>query len=239
MPAEMTPEMTSVPSHVVLSSSTDGDVDFPYKAISRGAVIAIVLAVLAVPGLLQDFSPLLALTLLGIVAALMALRAIRRYPDEFSGRGLAKAGLIVNFLLLTGGIALHTYTYLTEVPEGYTRVKFHELQQAGSDKATDQPTEKAISVHGQDVFLKGYIHPSSGSGLLKHFILVPDLGTCCFGGQPDSSDMVEVTLRSGQTTTANLRKKKLAGKFMVTPAPQSMTDFENAVFYRMRVEQIK
>ena len=126
---------------------------------------------------------------------------------------------------------------MTEVPDGYTRVQFYELQ--ADDSGTDRPTEEAIKAHGEDVFLKGYIHPSSGSGLLKHFVLVPDLGTCCFGGQPESTDMVEVTLMGGQSTKANLRKKKLAGRFMVNQAPAQVTDFDKAIFYRMRVDQVK
>jgi hypothetical protein len=222
-----------------MSAAGTDVVEFPYKAISRGAVVAIVMAVLAIPGLIPEFAPLLALCILGIIAAIVALRSIRRYPEEFSGRGLALAALAINGLLLGGGASLHTYTYMTEVPEGYTRVKFYELQQDGSGNKLQRPTDKAIEVHDQDIFLKGYIHPSSGSGLLKHFILVPDLGTCCFGGQPESSDMVEVTLSGGQSTEANMRKKKLAGKFRVNQAPQSLTDFDNAVFYRLRADQVK
>ena len=222
-----------------MSSAGTDAVDFPYKAISRGAVISIVMAVLAIPGMIAEFAPLLALCFLGLTGGILALRSIRRYPEEFSGRGLALAGLAINALLLCGGVSLHTYTYMTEVPEGYTRVKFYELQQDAAGNAAQRPTEKAISVHDQDIFLKGYIHPSSGSGLLKHFILVPDLGTCCFGGQPESSDMVEVTLSGGESTEANMRKKKLAGKFRVNLAPQSLTDFDNSVFYRLRVDQIK
>ena len=132
---------------------------------------------------------------------------------------------------------MHTYIYLTEVPEGYTRVHFYELQQEGS--RPDQPTEKALEINGQSVFLKGYIHPSSGSGLLKRFILVPDLGTCCFGGQPKSSDMIEVTLSGSQTAKAGMTKKKLAGTFMLNQLPQRVTDFDNTVFYRLKVDQVR
>lgn len=240
-PQSLTPESVGTDPTETSGMSSPGnvEVEFPYKAISRGAVIAIVMAVLALPGLVPEFAPLLALCLIGIVAALVAIRSIRRYPEEFSGLSLAKGGLVFNALLLSCGVGMHTYTYLTEVPEGYTRVKFHELQQDDLANKIQRPTEKAVEVHNQDIFLKGYIHPSSGSGLLKHFILVPDLGTCCFGGQPDSSDMVEVTLSAGQSTEANLRKKKLAGKFRVNQAPQSLTDFDNAVFYRLRADQIK
>ena len=211
--------------------------DFPYRALSRGAVVSIILAVVSLPGLVPVFSPLLALTPVGMIAAAVALRSIRRYPREFSGSSLATAGLIANLTILVGGVGLHTYIYLTEVPEGYTRIGFYELQ--ASDGAPAGPTPKAIEIDGESIFLKGYIHPSSGSGMLRQFILVPDLGTCCFGGQPSSNDMIEVTLTGGQTTRAGLIKKKLAGKFMLNRAPVDLVDFENPIFYQLRVDQIR
>jgi len=127
---------------------------------------------------------------------------------------------------------------VTEVPEGYTRVQFYELQQDAS-QAVDMPTQRAVEIDGDAVFLKGYIHPSSGSGMLKKFILVPDLGTCCFGGQPKSSDMIEVSLLDGQATKAGLTKKKLAGEFTVNKVSRKVTDFDNNVFYRMKVDIIQ
>ena len=221
-----------------LSMSTVGDAtDFPYRAISRAAIASVFFFVLALPGLVPTFAVLLALTVPGMVAASMALRATTRFPDEFSGRHLALAGLAMNGLLLVAGVSMHTYIYLTEVPEGYQRVSFFELQQKAN--LPDGPTQLAFEIDGEQVFLKGYIHPSSGSGLLRHFILVPDLGTCCFGGQPRSSDMIEVTLTGGQAVRAGLLKRKLAGKFVVNQLPQTVTDFDNALFYRMRVDQIR
>ena len=139
-------------------------------------------------------------------------------------------------MLLVGGSALHIYTYYTEVPEGYTRVQFYQLQTP--EFAADEPAAKAYAIDGEDVFLKGYIHPSSGSGMLRQFILVPDLGTCCFGGQPRSSDMIEVTLTDGKTVRAGLTRKRLAGMFQLNQRPLQITDFDNNVFYRMKVDEI-
>ncbi|MEO9591028.1 MAG: hypothetical protein ABJG45_05565, partial [Rhodopirellula bahusiensis] len=76
-------------------------------------------------------------------------------------------------------------------------------------------------------------------GMLRQFVLVPDLGTCCFGGDPRSSDMIEVTLPPGEAVRAGLTKRKLAGTFKVNRVPQSKDDFENAMFYKMRVDQYK
>ncbi len=220
-----------------LQMSSANAVDFPYRAVSRAAVASVIFFALATPGLIPIFSPLLGLALVGIAAALVGLRAIHRFPDEFSGAQLSRLGIVANVVLLVAGVGLHTYIYMTEVPEGYTRVKFYELQ--AEVGAPDGPTAKAVEIDGDSIFLKGYIHPASGSGLLRQFILVPDLGTCCFGGQPKSSDMIEVTLMRGQTTKAGLIKKKLAGKFKLDQSPRDVADFDSDIYYRLRVDQIR
>ncbi len=237
MSTELSTEQNDGLSKAYGMSSTDESVDFPYRAISRSAVVAVICGVFALPGLVQDFSFVLSLAFVGVLAAYLAIRVTGNYPEEYTGRGLAIFALVFNLMLVVGGVTMHIHTYLTEVPEGYTRVLFHELQQ--DQNAVQIPTEKALGIHGKDIFLKGYIHPSSGSGLLKHFILVPDLGTCCFGGDPKTTDMIEVTLSGGQTTKANFRKKKLAGQFMINPAPVSLTDFKSSVLYRIRVDHVK
>lgn len=234
MSADVT-EMPEVSTPATSASFDDGNHEFPYRAISRGAIISIIFAVLTLPGLM--FWPFLALAPIGILAALLAFLSVKRYPEEFSGESLAMFGLIANSLFLAAGIGVHTYIYLTEVPDGYTRVGFYELQLETGE--VEGPTSKAMEIDGEQVFIKGYIHPSSGGGLLRQFILVPDLGTCCFGGQPDSNDMIEVTLTSGQTTKAGLIKKKLAGTFMLNQSEVKVTDFDNGVFYQMRVDQIR
>lgn len=217
-------------------SSASDEVEFPYRAMSSMAISSVALAVI---GLISGFFfwPALGIAFIGLILGLLAFRKITRFPEEFDGRAIALLGIAANLLIFIGGSGLHTYIYLTEVPEGYTRVNFWELQN-GND-GPDQPTQKAFEINGEPVFLKGYIHPSSGSGLLKRFILVPDLGTCCFGGQPKSSDMIEVTLTGGDATKGGLIKKKLAGTFILNQAPQQVTDFDNTVFYRMKADQIR
>lgn len=222
-----------------LQMSTPADAaEFPYRAISRAAIASLIFTVLALPGLVPTFEPMLFMAVIAIVAALVGIRAVKRFPDEYSGRAIALVGLIASIAILVGGVSMHTYIYLTEVPDGYERVPFFELQQP-SDATVDAPTELAYEIDGKPVFIKGYIHPSSGGGVLRQFVLVPDLGTCCFGGQPKSTDMIEVTLLGGKTVKAGLTRRKLAGKFQLNRAPQVVTDFENNVFYRMRVDQIK
>ncbi|MEM6471320.1 MAG: hypothetical protein AAF802_17295 [Planctomycetota bacterium] len=221
---------SSFATDMQMSSSAD-EVDFPYRALSRSAVVSIVLFVIALIGLMDPFKPMLALAILGLFFALLSMRSIRRFPDEFSGMSLARASAIANILLFAGGAAFHTFVYLTEVPPGHVRVKFSALK---SDEEVDQPTLAAAELDGEDIFVKGYIHPSSGGGLLRQFILVGDLGTCCFGGQPRSSEMIAVTLSGGQTIEGGLTRRKLAGKFTLNKVPRMQTDFDNAVFYRLK-----
>ncbi|MAI34169.1 MAG: DUF3299 domain-containing protein [Rubripirellula sp.] len=217
-------------------SSTSNEQEFPYRALSTTAIASVIFAVVSLLGFFVW--AFLGLAFVGMFLGFAGYSKIKRFPQEFAGHSLAFTGIVLNLLVILGGISLHSYVYLTEVPEGYTRVHFWELQQA-SNSPVDQPSSKAIEINGNDIFLKGYIHPSSGSGLLKRFILVPDLGTCCFGGQPKSSDMIEVRLLNGQTTKAGLTKKKLAGTFTLNRGPQKVTDFDNTVFYQMKVDQIR
>ena len=219
----------------VSEAETIGSTDFPYRAINRSAIISVILFVFGLAGILM--APVLVLAAVGLLMSLFAIRSIHAYPSEYSGGAIAKFALIANSLLFFGGLSYHAYIYATEVPEGYTRVKFWELQQP--DGAPDLPTQRAQEINGQDVFIKGYVHPTSGSGMLRRFILIPDIGTCCFGGQPKSSDMINVTLVDGQTIQANKLKKKLAGQFRLAPGAQSMPGFENGIFYQFKVDQVR
>jgi hypothetical protein len=217
------------PSAVGAASDLAGE-EFEYRSLSRAAIGSIIFFVLGLFGLM--FAALLALAGIGVGLAAYALRAIARYPEELSGRTVAWTGLVLNGLLLVGGIGLHAWIYLHEVPPGYLRVAFAALQRRSYEP--DVPTDQAAELSGQQIFLKGYMHPSSGSGQLRKFILVPDLGTCCFGGQPKSTDMIEVTLENGQTVNHSLRRMKLAGKFEVDQ--RAVAGFDNVVYYRLKAQ---
>lgn len=206
-----------------------------YQSVSRSAVAAVVLGIF---GLSSFFAyPLLLLPILGIVFAVLSLLAFRRYPKELLGKPLAIGGL-----LLCGGTAIlapsyHAFIYMTEVPEGYTRVDFMRLT-SGKGQA-DRPTRVAIDLNGEAIFLKGYIHPSSmDSVMAKRFVLVPDLGTCCFGGQPPLTNMVEVSLSGDQYARKSMRQQKLAGTFRVNADLKPVAEL-TGVYYQLRADIIK
>jgi hypothetical protein len=203
-----------------VSASAPADLH-PYRAVSRSAVLSLVLG--AVSLLSYVFASLLVLPAVGLVLGVLAYRTIRRYPDEYTGGRLAIAGAALCGLVLVSGTLAHAYVYATEVPEGYVRVGFWELQ-PDLDHPDMPVPPKAIELSGQPIFIKGYMHPGVASmGKVNHFILVPDMGTCCFGGQPKATDMIEVQVPPGGERFAYSRTRiKLTGMFGVSPPRKSL-----------------
>ena len=75
-------------------------------------------------------------------------------------------------------------------------------------------------------------------GPVDKFLLVPDMGTCCFGGQPKLTDMIEVKLAKGQVINYSMRKRALAGVFEVDPRIMA-PDGSQGACYRLVAEFVK
>jgi hypothetical protein len=217
----------------------------PYQAVSRSAVVAFILLVVSLPLVVLavismryqvgDAVPLgMAGCLFAFVASVLGgtgLITIRRYPLEYTGRGLARAGLLGGITLFLIGSSVSAYTYATEVPDGYERVGFWELQ-PDPDRPELPIGPKALDVAGKKIFIKGYMHPGVASGgKVSHFILVPDMGTCCFGGQPKPTDMIEVVSPESERISYSTRRVKLAGTFQLFTQPTQTLGLNGVVFH--------
>jgi hypothetical protein len=220
----------------ILEDNPDYDEDLhPYRALSKSAVFCLFLGVLSFTALMAPV--LLVLPALGMLLGMVGMGQLRRYPAELSGRPAVLVGLALNVVLLFGGGALHAVTYATEVPEGFQRISFADLQPvSGAPQLPVSP--KALELNGQKVFIKGYLYPDGQQYNIKRFILIPDLGTCCFGGQPKLTDMVEVTLRDPLRTVFELRKRRLAGTLIVDTRLKPVSGL-NGVYYRMDAEYVR
>jgi hypothetical protein len=65
------------------------------------------------------------------------------------------------------------------------------------------------------------------------------MGTCCFGGQPKPTDMIEVYIPDGKTRVAySPRRLKLAGTFMLTNQPTQSLGL-SGVWYHLQADQVK
>lgn len=219
-------------------SSEPIDPDAPeldYRSMSRAAVLSFVFGLF---GLLAWMSPLLMfLPLCGLVFSLLAFRAFKKYPTELMGKVPATLGLVLGGTMCLAAPAKHTYIYYTEVPEGYERIQFSWL--TSPTGAPDVPTEQAIALNGKKVFLKGYIHPTSiSSSTAKTFVLVPDLGTCCFGTQPPLTHMIEVRLVADKFASKSYRQFSMAGILDVTPNLKPIEGLKG-VYYQLEAEHFQ
>jgi hypothetical protein len=225
----------------------------PYRAVCRSAVISLVLALISLPlvgmalvSALFRYGDAVQVGLLGgalaipaVILGYSAWRTIRRYPDEYTGLGLARCGLILGAGLLVGGFGAASFTYATEVPEGYQRVGFWELQ-PDPDRPDLPIPPAAIELSGKPIFIKGYMHPGvAGTGKVSHFILVPDMGTCCFGGQPAPTDMIAVSIPEGKDRPSySTRRLSLSGKFMLSEYQTSALGL-SGVWYHLQADQVR
>jgi hypothetical protein len=206
-----------------------------YQSVSQAAVASLVLAVFGFTAFI--FVPLLALPIAGLVFALLAFSAFRKFPGEYLGRPMAYVGAALCGVTLLAAPAWHIYVYLTEVPEGYARVDFGSF--LSDPGRPDVPTQAAIDLNGEQIFIKGYIHPTSMDSLYaKRFVIVPDLGTCCFGNQPPLTHMMEVSLVGDQYATKSYRRQRLAGTLRVN---QNLKPIEGltGVFYQLKADVLK
>jgi hypothetical protein len=213
-----------------------GDVYAPYRSVSRAAISSVFLLVLSATGLL--FPVLLSLAAVGAVIGWIGWRNIRRYPEELTGRVTALLGTVGCVLMLAGGSAMHTYIYLTEVPEGYERISFRDLQ-FDTDHRQTEP-QLPYELDGKRIFVKGYVHPGvSSMGLIHQFILVPDMGTCCFGGQPALTDMIEVTIVDAPGVRYSQRKRKLGGILTVHNRLKPVAGGLQGGYYELKADHVR
>ncbi|HET6883134.1 MAG TPA: DUF4190 domain-containing protein [Pirellulales bacterium] len=200
-----------------------------YKALSTLAVVSFAAGVLSV--LTFVGWSLAAIPMVGIVAGLLAVRQIRATPDVYTGEHFALVGTLLCGLLWTGGWSRLAYVHATEVPPGYERISYDDLQVDEAQPNTFPPA-RAVDLDGKKVFIKGYVYQPTGgqtSGLTR-FILVRDKGQCCFGGNPKITDMIEVKLKRGLEAEFNMQVRKLAGTFRIG-AGQGIDGLTGALYH--------
>ncbi|MCA9121617.1 MAG: DUF4190 domain-containing protein [Planctomycetaceae bacterium] len=207
----------------------------PYRAISKTAVLSLVLGLVAIFGIYS--APLLILALVSTVFGINGYRNVVRYPNELTGKRLAIIGTLVGATVFIGGIARHSYVYATEVPDGYVRISFADLQ-PDKNKPWIPVPETALAFDGEKIFVKGYLYPDGQQYNIKRFVLVPDLGTCCFGGQPKLTDMIEVTLEEPLQTVYNMKKRRLAGVMKVDTTLKPVSGV-NGVYYQLKANHLR
>ncbi|HWB10941.1 MAG TPA: DUF3299 domain-containing protein [Pirellulales bacterium] len=200
-----------------------------YRALSSLAVVSLVAGVLSALTFLDWM--LAAIPIVGILAGAMALRRIRSAPEAYTGEHLALIGTLLCGVLWAGGWSRLAYVRATEVPPGYERISYDELQ-VDPNQPDLLPPERAAELDGKKVFIKGFVYQPTGNQTtgLTRFILVRDKGQCCFGGNPKITDMIEVKLLGDLEAEFNMQPRKLAGTFRIAPG-QSLHGLAGALYH--------
>jgi hypothetical protein len=186
-----------------------------YRAVSRPAVASLVAGGLSL--LVALHWCFLLLPLLAFYLGRRALKEIARTPEEFTGENLAwiGIGLATVFTLLGGGWLLSARA--REVPFGYQKVDYAELQP--DPAAGDQVVPATASdLNDKKVFIKGYIVPGRQQVGLRRFRLCPTNGVCTFCiPNPKPTEIIQVTLSGDLTTDYTTQLIGIGGRFHVDP----------------------
>jgi hypothetical protein len=212
----------------------DNDPFLQYRALSRSAVASLVAGIASLSALLTWFC--LAFPVMGILLGCYAWRTIRNRPDELAGLSVAKAGLALSALFAIVGPGWLLYQHATEVPGGYERISYEELQPPAGAPPDAIPTS-AMALEGKKVFIKGYVYPGREIEGIKTFLLVRDQGDCCFGGNPKITDRIQVTLVDPLRLAYKSRLHKLAGVFHVRPG--TAVNASGNVFYQLEADYLR
>jgi hypothetical protein len=196
--------------------------EFSYRPVPVIAPISLFLGLSGIIGLFNMVG--LGIGLAGLVLGIMATLRIRGSNGEYSGQWLAMTGAVVSLVFLASGGVLHAYTIATEVPEGFQRVNFNrDIAKKGfvieDGETTIHPEVRALD--GQPIFLKGYMYPERQQNGLTEFVMVKDNLQCCFGGQPQMTDMMTVVMDKGLTVDFTTDMVSVAGVFRARAPQQS------------------
>ncbi len=207
-----------------------------YRALSTAAVASLIVGLLSVLALL-DWT-LVVIPVVGVLLALLALLKTRRHRDELTGESLAATGLVLSLLILVLGPARLTYVYITEVPDGYQRVSYAELQPDETQVGQIVPPE-ALDLEGKKIFIKGYVYPGRQKDGIREFLLVRDQGDCCFGGDPRITDRIHVTLEDPLRLSFESRIHGLGGTFHVEAQNSTIDNAKGGVFYHLKADHLQ
>lgn len=199
------------------------------------AITTVILTVMSLPALL--FPKLLVLPFIAFMIGLFGWFRLRGRDHEFVGLKFARVATVLSIVLFVAGTARAAYEYATEVPEGYFRLSFNDLQPDPRYPQLPIPPS-AAELDGKEVWVAGYVHPGVPRRKgIRQFILVPDMKTCCFGGQPELTDMIEVTLDGDDRIDYSYSRRKLTGKLKVNRYKKAVANLDG-VYYELQADGV-
>lgn len=219
------------------NSHFSGDVDpamyEQYRSISSLAVTALLIGFVSLVAILAF--PLILISLIGIALGIWAAISVRKNGATQTGFPLAVTGIVLSLVSLCAGSGRYVYEEYYDLPPGYEVIAFGLLQKQPGQ--TLPVPDSALELNGKQVLLRGYVYPHSQKKNLTRFVMVPDFDTCCFGGQPAFTDMVEVRLAEPLKVDFSYNRRKIGGTLRVHTDMKKIEDLEG-VFYELEADYV-
>jgi hypothetical protein len=154
----------------------------------------------------------------GLILGTICFIGILRNRTEVGGFKMTAAGLILSFASAVYGTGKLSYDYNTEVPEGYRRVNFYSdisKKEFQYNAQTGVPSihPDVMALDQQKIFLKGFMYPTRRHEGITEFVMVKDNQQCCFGGEPQITDMIYVKLDKPLAVNYSSDRVAVAGVF--------------------------
>ena len=211
-------EVEMEPQESFVRTSTSEDNEFNYRPVSSLAVCSLVLGLLSLVGIFLWI--MLPVAVLTVILGGIAILSIRRWKGEYTGIGVAIAGIFFGSVTLVGGTYVQIQAFQHEVPAGYTRISFIKdisAKEFVTDRHGDKVNPEVEALVGKKVFFKGFVFPTDERVGLTSFLLLKDSKECCFGGKPALRDQVGCLMQGGKTTNYTAGRVSVAGTFRINP----------------------
>ncbi|MBA2114314.1 DUF4190 domain-containing protein [Bremerella alba] len=228
-----------------MSTSTEpqpaftGDVDpamyEQYRSISSLAVTSLLIGFISLVTILAIVMAPIAVV--GIALGIWAVITVRKNTATQTGLPLAYAGLVLSTIALVAGGSRYVYEEYINLPEGYEVIAFGLLQEQPGQPLGQPVPDSALELNGKQVLIRGYVYPHAEKSGLTRFVMVPDFDTCCFGGQPKLTDMVEVRLVDPLSVDFSFNRRKIGGTLRVHTDLKKIEDL-TGVFYELEADYV-
>lgn len=192
--------------------------EFAYRPVSTLAVSSLVLGLLSLIGIVLWI--VLPVAILALALGFLGLMSIRRWQGEYTGKGVALAGIFFSSISLAGGTYVQVNAYRHEVPAGFQRISFVRDISAKpfvTGRRGSKVNPDVEGLIGKKIFFKGFVYPTDQQTGLTSFLILKDSDQCCFGGKPKLTDMVGCVMHGGKTCDYLNGRVSVAGTFKLNP----------------------
>ncbi len=167
----------------------------------------------------------------GLITGFRGISSVKRY--DMAGRAAARAGVACSILALGDRRGRHG---VSGDERGARGLHSHLLRTLAAQRGGHDPPS-AKELDGKKVYIKGYMYPTDQTTQIKEFVLCRDNGTCCFGGQPKLTDMIQVKLKEPLALDYHTGLRYIAGNFKVeqSQAPGTL----GTVLYHLEADYAK